>query len=112
MPAIDPAILAQLFAMGGDSLRVALCAQLREDFTRLHGAVASADATEAARATHEVKGLAGTVGALRLAELARRLDSMGADLAAEARLVLVAGLRSEIDSVLQALTMTEGSFCA
>jgi HPt (histidine-containing phosphotransfer) domain-containing protein len=112
MPAIEPAILAQLFAMGGETLRVALCAQLRADFTRLHDAVAAADANVASRATHEVKGLAGTVGALRLADMARRLDSMGSDLAADVRDVLVAGMRAEIKLVLQALQTAGDSYCA
>lgn len=102
-PAIEPATLAHLLTMGDDALRLALCAQLQADFSRLRGAVAVHDGQQAGRAAHELKGLAGTVGALRLAELARRFDAMGPDLAADARAVLVAALHLEIDAVQQVL---------
>lgn len=86
--------------MGGEELRVALCAQLQTDFSRLREAVAQRDLLQAGRAVHELKGLAGTVGAHRLADLSRRLDGMGGDLATQARSVLVESLRLEIDAVL------------
>lgn len=105
-PAIEPSALAQLFAMGGDDLRIALRAQLLTDFSRLREAVAQRDPQKTGRAIHELKGLAGTVGAHRLADLSRRLDGMGSDLRGEARSVLTEALRLEIDAVLAVLRET------
>ena len=103
-PALDPETLDQLLNMGGEELRAALCTQLIEDFRRLRLAVEDDDGNAVARAAHEVKGLAATVGASRLSEMARSLDSVAGNLSAPARSVMVSALQGQIDGVLDALT--------
>jgi len=102
-PAIDREVLESLFAMGGDSLRVALSAQLLADFDRLKTTLAAEDPAAVARAAHELKGLAATVGAQRLADMARSVDAVADGLAPDALLVVVSPLRAEIDAVLALL---------
>lgn len=102
-PAIEPAALDRLFRLGDATLRVALCAQLRDDFTRLRAAVGQPCTVTAARAAHEVKGLAATVGAFRLAEIAAVVDIRAEAMGDEARALVVAQLRTELDSVLAEL---------
>ncbi len=102
--AIEPDTLERLFALGDGSLRLALCAQLHADFSRLHAAVEVVDGARAGRAAHELKGLAATVGALRLADMARDLDTAAQELAAELRAGMVAPLQREIGAVLRILS--------
>ncbi|MCB1391471.1 MAG: Hpt domain-containing protein [Rhodobacteraceae bacterium] len=101
--ALDRAVLESLFAMGDESLRRALGAQLREDFLRLRGALASDIAHEIGRAAHELKGLAATVGAGRLAQMARSVDDVAQGMAAPALAVIVVPLRAEVDAVIACL---------
>lgn len=95
LPVIEPGLLAQLFAMGGPALRIALCKQLREDFLRLRdGLIAQAVCP---RVAHELKGLAATVGAQRLADMARKLET------GESSDVMT--VQREIDAVLAELAL-------
>ena len=105
-PAIERRVLDALFAMGDDSLQVALRAQLDDDFRRLREAIG--DRVKSARATHELKGLAATVGAHRLADMALRLEIATADLPIDARLIHVVPIRAEIDAVLASLAISAG----
>lgn len=100
-PVIDPAVLDRILGIGDARLREALLDQLLADFRRLAEALSGAGAGLGA-AAHEVKGLAATIGAHRLAHLAKRLD------AAESALPdklgeISAQVRGEIGVVLDAL---------
>ena len=103
LPAIDREVLEALFAMGDDTLRVALSAQLLADFERLRSTLAALDPAAVARSAHELKGLASTVGAQPLAEMARSVDAVAEGLAPEALLLMVPPLLAEIDAVLEHL---------
>jgi len=107
-PAIDKAVLERLFAMGDSSLRRALCAQLRADFQRLHQAVLGPDGAAVGRAAHELKGLAATVGAGRLTDLAQALDARAENLGAAARAAIVTPVLHEIEAVLACLDSAAG----
>lgn len=98
-PGLDSSVLESLFAMGDDALRVALSAQLQADFLRIREALDNEDGYRVGRAAHELKGLAATVGANRLAEMARSVDSVAAGMPPAALAVIVAPLKREIDTV-------------
>ena len=100
---VDVSTLTALLNMGGPELRANLCAQLITDFTRLRGALANDHGAAVARAAHEVKGLALTVGASKLADLAIGLDGVAQSLPASALALMVKPLTTEIDAVLSVL---------
>lgn len=102
-PALDLDVLESLFAMGDDALRVALSAQLRADFARLRRSLQAEAAHDVGRAAHELKGLAATVGAQRLADMAHSVDSVAEGVAPATLAVLVAPLLAETDAVLDFL---------
>lgn len=102
-PAIDPVALTRLFALGDAALRVALCAQLRDDFSRLHAAVGAGDPAAVSRAAHELKGLSATVGAYRLAEIAAIVDARVQTIGDTACALVIAQLRHEAEAVLTQL---------
>ena len=107
-PSLDLAVLESLFAMGDGSLRIALGSQLQADFERLHEALGVEDGYLVGRAAHELKGLAATVGAERLAGLARAIDPIAAGMAPAALAVVIKPLRAEIDAVLAVLRDVTG----
>ncbi len=74
--AIDMAVLDQILDMGDARLRAALLEQLLADFRRLSEALMQDGWDEVSAAAHELKGLAATIGAHRLAQLAKRLDTV------------------------------------
>lgn len=102
-PAIDLDVLESLFAMGDDALRAALSAQLWADFTRLRQALQAGGALEVGRAAHELKGLAATVGAQRLADMAQSVDAVAEGMPPAMLAALVAPLVKETDAVLDFL---------
>ena len=102
-PAVDPVALSRLFSLGDATLRVALCAQLQDDFTRLRGAVGVACPVTVTRAAHEMKGLAATVGAYRLADIATIVDKRAAQMGETARALVIAQLQAEVAAVLDEL---------
>ncbi len=82
--AIDAAVLDQILNIGDTRLRQALLEQLLADFRRIAETLAVESADEVGAAAHELKGLAATIGAHRLAKLARRLNIVaGSAIAAE-----------------------------
>ncbi|WP_417628284.1 Hpt domain-containing protein [Pararhodobacter aggregans] len=102
-PALDRAVLEALFAMGDETLRAALGAQLEADFARLRAVFDDGTPHEVGRAAHELKGLAATVGAARLAEMARSVDAVAEGLSAVALAAVTAPLKAEISAVLVSL---------
>lgn len=106
-PAMDVAVVETLLNLGGPALRTALSAQLQVDFARLRAAIGAEAGPDVARAAHELKGLAATVGANRLTEMSHSLDRFAADLSLDARSVMVSTLKREIDDVLQILAELE-----
>jgi HPt (histidine-containing phosphotransfer) domain-containing protein len=101
---IDAAVLDRILGLGDDRMRVALLDQLRTDFRRLAETLGEDDADAVAAAAHELKGLAATIGAHRLAQLAQRLNTV-ADCAMPAELdAFIAPVRGEIRVVLDTLS--------
>jgi FOG: HPt domain len=107
-PVLDRAVLESLFAMGDDALRVALGDQLVADFRRLRTALRSDVAYEVGRAVHELKGLSATIGATRLADMARSIDAVAQGLPPAALAAVIAPLQAELDAVLDNLTDVVG----
>jgi len=103
-PDFDAKVLEALLDIGGPDMREALSAQLIADFSRLQDGLKSGDAAVMSSAAHELKGLAATVGASRLAEMARSLDGIAKTLPQAARAVMAGALDREITVVLQSLS--------
>ncbi|WP_323034599.1 Hpt domain-containing protein [Pararhodobacter sp.] len=101
--AIDLAVLYALLNIGGAEMRDELCATLIADFDRLQAEVAANQGPALARSAHELKGLSATVGAKRLADMARALDAVAATLPDAARVVMVSALDREMTVVRAAL---------
>ena len=74
--AIDAVVLDQILNIGDDRLRNALLEQLMADFDRISFALTDGPLDKVGAAAHELKGLAATIGAHRLAHLARTLNSV------------------------------------
>ncbi|WP_417601934.1 Hpt domain-containing protein [Pararhodobacter oceanensis] len=102
--AIDPAVLDRLLSMGDEAMRSALCAQMISDFQRLGAAIDDPDITKVAHGAHEMKGLAATIGAARLATMARSLDTVAKSLGAAAASALVGSTQSEVARVIAVLS--------
>ncbi|MCB1397574.1 MAG: Hpt domain-containing protein [Rhodobacter sp.] len=109
---LDTAVLERILDFGDAEMRAALCAQLQTDFLRLRDALGGEDGSAVARTAHELKGLAATVGASRVATMARSLDSVADSLAPAARAAMVIPLQREVDAVLDALSRVNGSAAA
>lgn len=99
-PAIEPGALDRLLALCDTGTRRALCQQLIDDFRRLQDAIGDECSRSTSRAAHELKGLAATVGALRLAEIATTLDQRAEAMDASTRALVVAQVRRELAAVL------------
>lgn len=106
--AIDRSVLDHLFDLGDKDLRNALSKQLDSDFRRLYAAIGDGNGANVAKAAHELKGLAATVGAARLADMARSLDAVAAAMTPEGRAAMVAPIHTEIDLVLSRLHEVAG----
>lgn len=103
-------VLEALLNVGGPGMRAALGAQLMADFQRLRTGIAVEDGAAVARAAHELKGLAATVGAERLAAMAASLDPIAETLSPVARATMAEALQREVDAILTTLATTlEGS---
>lgn len=108
--ALDAQALDTLLDIGGAELRVALGTQLTADFSRLREAINVEETDRLARAAHELKGLAATVGATRLSDMAHSLNMTADTLPKQAQAILVAAVQKEIDRVLAAVSKaTQGS---
>jgi HPt (histidine-containing phosphotransfer) domain-containing protein len=79
-PIMDYAIIADLrevmAAKFPDLVRILLCT-LPLQLTDIYTAVAQGDADALYRTAHKLKSGTGSIGALQLSELARRLEAMG-----------------------------------
>ncbi len=101
--AIDPAVLNQILDIGDATLKQALLSQLLDDFRRISDALDGESTRGVGAAAHELKGLAATIGAHRLANLALRLN-VAADTVVSAELGdFSAPVRGEIRVVLNSL---------
>jgi chemotaxis protein histidine kinase CheA len=107
--AIDTAVLNQILDIGDAGLRDALLAQLVTDFRRISAALSEGTGDELGAVAHELKGLAATIGANRLAQLAKRLNTV-ADCAVPAELSeFRAPVEGEIRIVLDTLARHAGT---
>ncbi|MCB1407330.1 MAG: Hpt domain-containing protein [Rhodobacteraceae bacterium] len=100
---VDARALDKLLDIGGADLRAALCVQLTEDFSRLSAALDDDCTQTVANASHELKGLAATVGAERLTDMVSTFDGGVQTLPREARKVMVGAVQREIGAVLDLL---------
>lgn len=106
-PVVDRATLEHLLNVGGAELRPALAAQICADFARLAAAIQGPDGTHVARAAHELKGLAATVGAANLARMADTLNVAAPGLSAGKRRMQVQPVAAGIAAVLAIMRRAE-----
>ena len=78
-PVIDRAVLEAVLSAGGDELRADLLAQIIADLARLQTGLQASGADRHAGIAHELKGLAATIGATALADLAACYQSLAED---------------------------------
>jgi len=100
----DRAVLEQILDLGGAELRAALLEQLLTDFNRISEALAKGSGDEVAAAAHELKGLAATIGAQRLAQLSKRLNTVAVCALAAELDEFRAPVEGEIRIVLETLS--------
>lgn len=105
---LDRATLEHMLSLGGSDLRPILVAQLLTDLGRLRDAISTDDPVALARAAHEIKGLASTIGAHAVADQAARLDQLAASATVQVRDVLAQALQREVDQLAAVLGAMEG----
>jgi chemotaxis protein histidine kinase CheA len=96
---LDRALMEQMLDMGGSGMRPALVAQLLADFTRISGALEAELTSDLERAAHELKGLAGTIGAAGLAASAARFGELASASTTAVRAAQVLGQRGPIEAM-------------
>lgn len=106
--AMDASALERILDLGDAELRQSLCAQLIADFARLRQAIGEGDGAAVSRAAHELKGLAATIGAERIAEQARGLDFAAESVGAEVRRSMALPIQREVAVVIRFLRETAG----
>jgi len=106
--AIDPAVLETVLSIGDKPLRDALLRQLVADFHRIAEALAAGSIDQVGAAAHELKGLAATIGANRLARLARTLNTVADHVAPSDLGLFRAPVEGEIRVVLDRLAHHAG----
>lgn len=80
---IDFKILEEFLELGGPDMRAALVAQVQSDLKRCHDVIESYVGTDSTdmnmqaicKAAHEIKGVAATIGATPLVDLAKRTET-------------------------------------
>ena len=102
-PPLDTEALERILDLGGASLRTALGEQLIADFQRLRAALVDDDTARLARTAHELKGLAATIGAGTVADMARSLDAAAQGLTLSACTAMVPPLQGQVDRVISVL---------
>lgn len=107
---IDHSILTGIFEIGDEVMRRALCDQLVSDFRRMASGLEGAEPVVVAKIAHELKGLAATIGAQRLADLAQTLNKAAESVSPSALAVLTFPVRQEIESVLVVLDSCAKAF--
>lgn len=109
-PSIDQSVLSSILDFGDDSMRRALCDQLESDFRRMAHGLENAEPVVVAKIAHELKGLASTIGAQRLADLAQTLNKAAESVSPSALAVLTFPVRQEIGGVLAVLDTCARAF--
>lgn len=102
-------VLGPLLALGDDGLRRALCRQLVADFKRIDAGLEQDMPGQIVACAHELKGLAGTIGAGRLADMARSLHANAGQMAPVALVALVLPVRAELARAVAVLSECEQS---
>lgn len=100
---IDPAILSSLLAIVDDEMGLTLCDQLLSDFRRMASGLECAEPVVVAKIAHEMKGLAATIGAHRLADLSQTLNKAAESVSPNALAVLTYPVLQEVEGVLAVL---------
>ena len=101
----DHSVLSGLLGIGDAAMRQALCAQLLSDFGRMSEGLDDAEPAAISRVAHELKGLAATIGAWRLADLAQTLNRSAERIAPAALKVLIGPVQAELAGVMAVLQM-------
>lgn len=109
-PNIDQGILTTIFAIGDEAMGRALCDQLMSDFRRMAHGLDDAEPVMVAKISHELKGLASTIGAQRLADIAQTLNRAAESVSPSALAVLTFPVRKEIEGVLLTLETCARAF--
>ncbi len=99
----------RMLSVGGEAFRPALVAQLLVDLARLRGQIDADDQAMLARAAHELKGLAATIGAESLADLAQNFGESLETGAVSDRPRLQVDVAGGIDSLIGILRADRGS---
>ena len=107
---IDHSILTGIFEIGDEMMQRALCDQLLADFRRMENGLEGAEPVVVAKIAHELKGLAATIGAQRLADLAQTLNKAAESVSPSALAVLTFPVRQEIEGVLSVLDTCATAF--
>ncbi len=105
----DQSILTELLGVGGAEMRRELCEQLTNDFRRIARMMDTDERHDLAAASHELKGLAATIGASRLAENAQTLNSIAGSADGVVLTIMSKQIRQEIGQVLDALRQHDRS---
>lgn len=100
---IDESIISGLFSLGDSAMQRDLLTHLQADFARLGESLKTAPPAALGRVAHEIKGLASTVGAFRLAELAEGLCILAETPGPDMGELMVSPLRQELDLVIAEL---------
>ncbi|KPQ07715.1 MAG: HPt domain protein [Rhodobacteraceae bacterium HLUCCA12] len=103
----DQTILSGILDIGDDAMRRDLCAQLLSDFRRMTAGLDESEPVMVSKIAHEIKGLASTIGAQRLAALAQTLHHSAEQVSAGALAVLVLSVSQEMDRVVSVLEAAE-----
>jgi len=107
---IDQSILSGIFDIGDEAMRRDLCLQLLADFGRMMDGLDGAEPVIVTKIAHELKGLAATIGAQRLADLAQTLHNAAECVSPSALAVLTFPVRQEIANVLTVLNACDRAF--
>lgn len=99
----DHSVLSGLLEIGDAAMREALCAQLLSDFGRMAEGLDEAEPAAVSRVAHELKGLAATIGARRLADMAQTLNRSAECIAPATLKVLIAPVQAELAGVMAVL---------
>ena len=99
----DQSVLSGLLEIGDTAMRQALCAQLLSDFGRMAEGLVEAEPAVVSRVAHELKGLAATIGARRLADMAQTLNRSAERIAPATLKVLITPVQAELAGIMAVL---------
>lgn len=103
----DRRVLEAALAFAGPEDRPAILAQMLDDLTRIGAVLSDGQPTAQLRAAHELKGLAATIGAVRLADMAALMQQP--QQAEAARTALCMAMCAQVGQLKQELVSFDDS---